>query len=170
MPVQTVYLPVGSELVVVAVAADEPAVASREATAPAAPDPAPALAIVAAPAPEPSPAAAPHPSSPAPVAGGSADPAPADGPPAAGPSASELWAAAVREALAGGAPAAAYGVQPGDTLASIAAACYGTDDPEGAAALWGANHAVIGSDPEALTPGMPLIVPARSIAAPEALA
>jgi nucleoid-associated protein YgaU len=56
---------------------------------------------------------------------------------------------------------ATYTAQPGDTLESIAAAIYGSN--ELAPGLWDANSAVIGSDPAALTPGTVLVVPVPTI-------
>jgi nucleoid-associated protein YgaU len=50
-----------------------------------------------------------------------------------------------------------YTAQPGDTFATIALAIYG--DAEAAGFLYEANAGIVGSDPAALAPGTPLVIP-----------
>ncbi len=54
---------------------------------------------------------------------------------------------------------ATYTAQPGDTIASIAAAIYGPDAPDRAADLFAVNAGGIGSDPGELAAGTVLTIP-----------
>lgn len=57
-------------------------------------------------------------------------------------------------------PGADYTVRRGDTLSSIALRAYGDESETGWRVIYDANQAVIGNDPDRLSPGQTLYIPA----------